>query len=90
MATTVGDFFIDRLHSFLALDRTGRYMLSAYYQGGYVAVYPIAADGTIGAAATDNQKTAVGAHAIATDPSNRFAFVPPMCWSRRKIIPAPT
>src|ERR1700761_3204375 len=62
--------------TFLAPDRTGRYMLCAYYQGGYVAVYPIAADGTIGAAATDNQKTAVGAHAIATDPSNRFAFVP--------------
>src|SRR6201982_696344 len=36
--------------TFLTLDRTGRYMLSAYYQGGYVAVYPIAADGTIGAA----------------------------------------
>src|SRR5260221_10661845 len=61
--------------TFLALDRTGRYMLCAYYQGGYVAVYPIAAAGTIGAAATDNQKTAVGAHVIATDPSNLFAFV---------------
>src|SRR6267378_193475 len=30
--------------TFLAPDRTGRYMLCAYYQGGYVAVYPIAAD----------------------------------------------
>jgi 6-phosphogluconolactonase len=58
--------------TFLTLDRTGRYLLCAYYQGGYVAVYPIAADGTVGAAATDNQKTAVGAHAIATDSSNRF------------------
>jgi hypothetical protein len=33
-------------------------MLCAYYQGGYVAVYPIAADGTIGAAAIDKQETA--------------------------------
>src|SRR5215831_9681555 len=62
--------------TFLAPDRTGRHMLCAYYQGGYAAVYPIAADGTTGAAAVDKQETAVGAHAIATDPSNRFAFVP--------------
>ena len=57
--------------TFLAPDRTGRYMLCAYYQGGYVAVYPIAADGSIGAAAVDTQKTAVGTHAIAADPSDR-------------------
>src|SRR5215472_1921000 len=50
--------------TFLAPDRTGRHMLCAYYQGGYVAVYPIAADGTTGAAAVDQQETAVGAHAI--------------------------
>src|SRR5271168_4486573 len=62
--------------TFLAPDRTGRYMLCAYYQGGYVAVHPIAADGTIGAAALAKEQTAIGAHAIAADPSNRFAFVP--------------
>src|ERR1700731_2322761 len=62
--------------TFLAPDRTGRYMLCAYYQGGYVAVYPIAADGAIDAAPIDRQETAVGAHAIGADPSNRFAFVP--------------
>ncbi len=75
--------------TFLALDRTGRYMLCAYYQGGYVAVYPIAADGTIGAAATDNQKTAVGAHAIATDPSNRFAFVPHIARTQDNVLEPP-
>src|SRR3954469_16748515 len=75
--------------TFLALDRTGRYMLCAYYQGGYVAVYPIAADGTIGAAATDNQKTAVGAHAIATDPSNHFAFVPHIARIQDNVLEPP-
>ncbi len=30
--------------TFLASDRTGRYMLSASYQGGYAAVYPLGAD----------------------------------------------
>src|ERR1700739_2241018 len=75
--------------TFLAPDRTGRYMLCAYYQGGYVAVYPIAAGGTIGAAATDNQKTAVGAHAIATDPSNRFAFVPHIARIQDNVLEPP-
>src|SRR6266853_1347045 len=75
--------------TFLALDRTGRYMLCAYYQGGYVAVYPIAADGTIDAAPIDKQETAVGAHAIATDPSNRFAFVPHIARIQDNVLEPP-
>jgi 6-phosphogluconolactonase len=64
-------------------------MLCAYYQGGYVAVYPIAADGAIGAAAVDRQETAVGAHAIATDPSNRFAFVPHIARIQDNVLEPP-
>jgi 6-phosphogluconolactonase len=75
--------------TFLAPDRTGRYMLCAYYQGGYAAVYPIAADGTIDPAATDKQETAVGAHAIATDPSNRFAFVPHIARIQDNVLEPP-
>src|SRR6201993_3841496 len=75
--------------TFLAPDRSGRYMLCAYYQGGYVAVYPIAADGTIGATATDKQETAVGAHAIAADPSNRFAFVPHIARIQDNVLEPP-
>jgi 6-phosphogluconolactonase len=62
--------------TFLAPDRTGRYLLSAYYQGGYAAVHPLGADGAVGAPALDTLATATGAHAIQTDPSNQFAFVP--------------
>lgn len=62
--------------TFLAPDRSGRFMLVAYYQGGGAAVYRIAADGTVGAASQDWLATATGAHAIATDRSNRFAYVP--------------
>src|SRR5215469_15705339 len=50
--------------TFLAPDRAGRHMLGAYYQGGYAAVFPIAADGTVGATASDKRETAIGAHAI--------------------------
>ena len=62
--------------TFLAPDRTGRFLLSAFYQGGYAAVYPLGADGAVGAPPCDTLATAMGAHAIQTDPSNQFAFVP--------------
>jgi 6-phosphogluconolactonase (cycloisomerase 2 family) len=61
---------------FLATDRRGRYLLAAYYQGSRVAVHPLTEDGTITAPPSAWVSTAVGAHAIQTDPSNRFAFVP--------------
>src|SRR5262245_57395358 len=75
--------------TFLAPDRTGRYMLCAYYQGGYVAIYPITADGNIGVAAVDKQETAVGTHAIATDASNRFAFVPHIARIQDNVLEPP-
>src|SRR5262245_11376878 len=62
--------------TFLAPDCTGRYLLSAYYQGGFAAVHPLGADGAVGAPPSDSLATAMGAHAIQTDPSNQFAFVP--------------
>lgn len=62
--------------TYLAPDRTGRYLLSAYYQGGFAAVHPLNADGAVGSPPCDTLTTAMGAHAIQTDPSNRFAFVP--------------
>jgi 6-phosphogluconolactonase len=75
--------------TFLAPDRTCRHMLCAYYQGGYVAPYPLAADGSIRAAATDTQRTAVAAHAIAADPSNRFAFVPHIARIQDNVLEPP-
>ena len=62
--------------TFLAPDRAGRFLLSAYYQGGSAAVYPLDANGAVGAPPCDTLTTAMGAHAIQTDPSNQFAFVP--------------
>jgi 6-phosphogluconolactonase len=74
--TLQGTVALTHAPTFLAPDRTGRYLLSAYYQGGYAAVHPLAADGAMGAPACDTLATAMGAHAIQTDPSNQFAFVP--------------
>src|ERR1043166_1388207 len=75
--------------TFLAPDRTDKYLLSAYYQGGLVAVHPIEPDGTIGTHPIDQHETAVGAHAIATDPSNRFAFVPHIARIQDNVLEPP-
>ncbi len=75
--------------TFLAPDRTGRYMLCAYYQGAHAAVHPIGADGAVGAPVLDRHDTANGAHAIATDPSNRFAFVPHIARLNDNVLEPP-
>jgi 6-phosphogluconolactonase len=75
--------------TFLAPDRTGKYMLIAYYQGGYAAVHPIGGDGAVGATAVDRHDTASGAHAIATDPSNRYAFVPHIARLNDNVLEPP-
>jgi len=75
--------------TFLAPDRTGRHLLCAYYQGGGAAVHPLAADGSVGGPAPDWVATASGAHAIATDPSNRFAFVPHIARLNDNVLEPP-
>jgi len=75
--------------TFLTADRTGRYLLSAYYQGGYAAVHPLGDDGAVGAPAVDRQDTTNGAHAIQTDPSNRYAFVPHIARLNDNVLEPP-
>ena len=75
--------------TFLAPDRTGKYLLSAYYQGGFVAVHRVEGDGTLGAQPIDRHETAIGAHAISTDPSNRFAFVPHIARLQDNVLEPP-
>jgi 6-phosphogluconolactonase len=62
--------------AFLAADRTGRYLLSSYYQGGHAGVFPLGEDGSLGEAPTAWVDTAIGAHSMLTDRTNRFAYVP--------------
>lgn len=74
---------------FLATDRRGRYLLAAYYQGGRAAVHPLGEDGAIADPPTAWVPTAVGAHAIQTDPSNRFAFVPHIARLNDNVLEPP-
>lgn len=87
--TLQGSLSAEHAPTFLAADRTGRYLLSAYYQGGYAAVHPLGADGAVGAPPVDRQETAPGAHAIATDRSNRFAFVPHIARLNDNVLEPP-
>jgi len=75
--------------TFLAADRTGRFMLVAYYQGGGAAVFHLASDGTVGAPSQNWLPTATGAHAIATDRSNRFAYVPHIARIQDNVLEPP-
>src|SRR5262249_15468185 len=75
--------------TFLASDRTGTHMLCAYYQGGGTAVHRLGADGAVGAPSLGWLATATGAHAIATDRSNRFAFVPHIARLNDNVLEPP-
>lgn len=60
--------------AYVATDRSGRWLLSAYYRAGSVAVHSINENGHLGEAKW--YPTAEKAHAILTDQSNRIALVP--------------
>jgi 6-phosphogluconolactonase len=61
---------------YVSMDRKGRFLLSAYYEGRGVMVHPIGGNGAVGDPPVERRETARGAHCFQTDPSNRFAFVP--------------
>jgi 6-phosphogluconolactonase len=60
---------------FVTVDHSGKWVLVANYTSGTVAVLPVNADGSLGAA-VDTESPGAMAHMIAPDPSNRFVFVP--------------
>ena len=61
---------------YVATDRTGRYVLSAYYYQSTAAVHAVGSDGATTFPPVEWRYTSHGAHAIRTDRSNRFAYVP--------------
>jgi 6-phosphogluconolactonase len=60
----------------IATDRSGRYLLAAYYVAAKVTVHTIGKDGKLSEKPLQSIPTADKAHAIVPDPSNRFVFVP--------------
>ena len=62
--------------AYVATDRTGRHLLTAYYTEGKITSHEIDKNGQISTNATQELPTADKAHAIMTDRENRFAYVP--------------
>jgi 6-phosphogluconolactonase len=60
---------------YISHDRSGRFLLGASYGGNLVSVNPVGADGRVGEP-MQTIPTARNAHAIRTDNTNRFVFVP--------------
>ena len=75
--------------AFLSTDRTGRFLLSSYYADGKAAVHPLGEDGSLGGAATAVVDTDTGAHAMMTDRSNRFAYVPHIARVQDNVLEPP-
>ena len=74
--TPTGAVPLDSWPVYVNTDRRGRFLLSSYYQGARVAVHPIGGDGSVGGPPVVSLETATGAHAMQTDPTNKYAFVP--------------
>jgi 6-phosphogluconolactonase len=60
----------------MSVDRSGHFLLAAYYLSKKVTVHRIGDDGAAIDPPVVFQETGLGAHCFQTDPSNRFAFVP--------------
>ena len=74
--TLLGSTSFDWDTTYMALDNTGRFLLSASYGHGVAGVHAIGADSIVETPPVDRQETARCAHYIQTDASNRFAFLP--------------
>ena len=61
---------------YLALDQSGRWLFSAYYGAGCIAVHAVERDGRLSAEPFDWRETGLRAHCMISDPSNKFVFVP--------------
>jgi len=78
-----GTIPLDSDPCYLSVDRTGRYLLSAYYGAGLMAVHPIGEDGVVRAPPVVWQTTMPKAHCIQTDRGNRYAYLPHVGESNR-------
>jgi 6-phosphogluconolactonase len=59
----------------VSVDKTGKWVMVANYNGGSVRVFPAMDDGSLGAP-SDTKMPGTNTHLIVTDATNAFAFVP--------------
>lgn len=61
---------------YVSTDKTGKFLLTAYFADSKAAIYSIRHDGGVQDSAVQVLATEKNAHAIQTDPTNRFLFIP--------------
>ena len=67
---------------FTSLDPSGRYVLAASYNGGFVKVYPVQANGTLGGEVDSERfdppsgQPSAQTHSVRVHPSGKWAYVP--------------
>lgn len=61
---------------YVSFDRSGRFVLTAYYTAGRCAVHRVRADGTLDPEVVQWIELEPHAHCIQVDPGNAFAYVP--------------
>jgi 6-phosphogluconolactonase len=61
---------------YVGTDKTGKFLLTAYFGDSKAAIYSIRPDGSLRDSAVQILETASNAHAIQTDPTNHYVFVP--------------
>jgi 6-phosphogluconolactonase len=71
----IGTGTLAESYPYIALDRSGHFLLGASYGANQVGVNPVGADGRVGEP-IQVIPTARNAHSIRTDNTNRFVFVP--------------
>lgn len=62
--------------AYIALDKTGRFLLSSSYGGDLFSINRIANDGKVESAPVQVVHTGKRAHSIQTDPGNHYLYVP--------------
>ena len=71
----LGKQALDADSCYIAVDKTNRFLLAAYYRAGKATVHRLEADGNVGPLVC-TVHTADRAHCIETDASNSYAYVP--------------
>lgn len=67
---------IDGSAGYVAVHPSGNFLLCSYYSEGMFSIHNILEDGSLGEEPVEVRKTDERAHAIVTDPSGEFFFVP--------------
>lgn len=67
---------VDAFPGYLSVHPSGKYLLSSYYSTGRIAIHRINKNGSLAPQPTTSLSTDERAHAIVSDPSGRFIYVP--------------